>query len=59
MQDRTFAAKILKDLVNQGHEGEKLVAKFQGVNPKVRTAVENMIKKADRIGRNLQYDGNV
>jgi bifunctional DNA-binding transcriptional regulator/antitoxin component of YhaV-PrlF toxin-antitoxin module len=54
----TFAVEILKDLVNQGYEGEKLVTKFQEVNGKVRTAVENMIKEADRIGKSLQDDGN-
>jgi bifunctional DNA-binding transcriptional regulator/antitoxin component of YhaV-PrlF toxin-antitoxin module len=54
----TFAVEILRDLVNQGYEGEELVVKFQETSGKIRTAVETMIGEADQLAKQIKDDGS-
>lgn len=51
IQTNEFAEEILKDLVNQGFQGQELVQEFIKVRSKVRPAVVRMIEEADRIGQ--------
>ncbi len=37
------------DLINQGYTGKKLLEEFKKANRKVRPAVEQLIKEADKI----------
>jgi hypothetical protein len=50
-EDPAFAEEILKDLIQQGFSGEKLLAEFKKVNRKVRPAVEKLIEEADKIAK--------
>ncbi|ETA81355.1 AbrB family transcriptional regulator [Youngiibacter fragilis 232.1] len=44
-----FAEEILKDLINQGYSGEKLLDEFKKMSRKVKPAVEKLIEEADKI----------
>lgn len=44
-----FAEEILKDLINQGYSGERLLDEFKKMSRKVKPAVEKLIEEADRI----------
>ncbi len=46
-----FAEEILKELIQQGYSGEKLLAEFKTMNRKVRPAVEQLIEEADQIAK--------
>lgn len=48
-EDSFFSEEILKDLIEQGYSGEKLLSEFKNINRKIRPAVENLIAEADRI----------
>ena len=44
-----FDREILKELIEQGYSGDKLLAQFEATQAKVRLAVERMIDEADAI----------
>ena len=48
-EDSYFAEEILKDLIDQGYSGDKLMSEFTKMNRNIRPAVEKMIAEADRI----------
>ncbi|BCJ87767.1 AbrB/MazE/SpoVT family DNA-binding domain-containing protein [Effusibacillus dendaii] len=52
-----FAEEILKDLVNQGFQGQELVQEFIKMSSKVRPAVVRMIEEADRIAQKTSGTG--
>lgn len=40
-----FDEDILKDLVNQGYEGQELISKFKKMKKDIPAAMDNLIKK--------------
>ncbi len=52
-----FAEQILADLLEQGYQGDELLAKFKEAQSKVRPAVERMIQEADAFA--MKKDGGV
>ncbi len=50
-EEPAFAEEILKDLIQQGYSGEKLLEEFKKINRKVRPAVEKLIEEADQIAK--------
>jgi len=50
-EDSAFSEEILKDLIEQGYSGEKLLAEFKKINRKIRPAVEKLIEEADEIAK--------
>ncbi|MDX9888953.1 MAG: AbrB/MazE/SpoVT family DNA-binding domain-containing protein [Anaerovoracaceae bacterium] len=48
-EDSPFAEEILKDLIDQGYSGDKLMSEVTKMNRNIRPAVEKMIEEADRI----------
>lgn len=53
-----FSEEILKDLVEQGYSGDKLLKEFKRVKAKVRPAVNQMIKEAEAKARELENSGD-
>ncbi|MBA4602067.1 AbrB/MazE/SpoVT family DNA-binding domain-containing protein [Thermoactinomyces mirandus] len=49
--DHGFATEILKDLVSQGYEGQRLIEEFANVQSRIRPAVEELISEADRAAK--------
>lgn len=47
--DPGFAEYILKDLIEQGYEGEELLAKFREYQKKIRPAVLRMLEEAEQL----------
>ena len=52
-----FTEQILADLLEQGYQGDELLAKFKEAQSKVRPAVERMIQEADAFA--MKKDGGV
>lgn len=48
-QQDEFSIEILKDLVSRGFSGDELVRQFEIERTNVKSAVQNMLKEADRI----------
>jgi bifunctional DNA-binding transcriptional regulator/antitoxin component of YhaV-PrlF toxin-antitoxin module len=46
-----FAEEILKDLVEQGYSGQKLLAEFKRLSRQIRPAVERIIEEADTLAK--------
>lgn len=46
-----FSECILKDLIKEGYEGEKLLLKFKEMKKKIRPAVKELIKEADELAK--------
>ena len=44
-----FAEEILKELIDKGFTGNKLLEEFKKESKKIRPAVEKLIEEADRI----------
>ena len=44
-----FAEQILADLISQGYSGNELLMKFREINNKIPSAIEELLKEADRI----------
>ncbi|MDR2167854.1 MAG: hypothetical protein LBE35_08425 [Clostridiales bacterium] len=44
-----FAEYILDDLISQGYEGQRLLARFREISQAIRPAVQKMIKDADAL----------
>ncbi len=53
-----FATEILKDLVENGYDGEELIKKFIEMNKRVRPAIVNMIAETDERAKNLKGTGD-
>ncbi|MCL2383501.1 MAG: AbrB/MazE/SpoVT family DNA-binding domain-containing protein [Oscillospiraceae bacterium] len=48
-EDTGFSEYILKDLIDEGYEGDKLLSKFKERKSKIRLAAKQLIKEADKI----------
>ena len=48
-EESAFAEEILKELIDKGFTGNKLLEEFKKESKKVRPAVEKLIEEADRI----------
>lgn len=55
-EDSPFAEEILKDLIDQGYSGDKLMSEFTKMNRNIRPAVEKMVEEADRIAEEAFTD---
>lgn len=53
-----FSEQILKDLIQQGYQGEELLEKFKEMRTKVRPAVERLIEEADETAKKFAGTGN-
>ncbi len=57
-QETEFAEDILKDLIAQGLEGERLLAEFRNTRAKIRPAVKRMIEEAKQVAKQLNGTGD-
>lgn len=57
-QEEDFSEEILKDLVNQGFEGQDLVHEFQKMKSQMRPAIERMIEESYVAAQNLDDQGD-
>lgn len=48
-----FASEILKDLINQGYQGEELYKEFVRVQSEIRPAVERMLADVDDYAKDI------
>lgn len=50
-EDPAFSEEILTDLINQGYEGERLLAEFKRISRQIRPAIEDIIEEADALAK--------
>lgn len=56
--EEDFSAEILKEIVNEGYEGEELIAAFQERKSKIRPAVEALMAEADQVAQAFTGTGD-
>jgi len=49
-----FSECILKDLIEEGYEGEQLLIEFRKRKGQIRPAIEKMLEEADRVAENSE-----
>jgi len=52
-----LSEEILKDLIQQGYQGEELLERFKEMHSKVRPAIEQMIDEAKEAAKNFKGTG--
>lgn len=52
--NQNFTEHILRDLMNQGYQGEELIQKYKDMKSKVRPALDKMIEEAKEAARKLR-----
>lgn len=50
--DDDFSEQILKELIQEGFEGELLLTEFKKRKAQIRSAIEAVIKEADQVEKN-------
>lgn len=53
-----FSEEILKDLVNQGYEGDNLIQAFQKQKAQIRPAIEKMMEESRLTAENMDGNGD-
>ncbi|WP_240378133.1 AbrB/MazE/SpoVT family DNA-binding domain-containing protein [Bacillus piscicola] len=53
-----FSEEILRDLVQEGYEGEELLTEFQKQKARIRPAVEDLIAEADQAAQQFTGTGD-
>lgn len=56
--DEDFSEEILKELIQEGYEGEQLLTEFQKRKAQIRPAVEALIAEADQVARQFSGTGD-
>ncbi|WP_234031585.1 AbrB/MazE/SpoVT family DNA-binding domain-containing protein [Lentibacillus cibarius] len=56
--DADFSQEILKDLIQEGYEGEQLLKCFQKRKAQIRPAVESLITEADEVAQQFTGTGD-
>ncbi|TMN18842.1 AbrB/MazE/SpoVT family DNA-binding domain-containing protein [Lentibacillus cibarius] len=56
--DEDFSEDILKDLLQEGYEGDQLLTEFQKRKAQIRPAVETLIAEADQAAQQFTGTGD-
>lgn len=56
--DDDFSEDILRDLIQEGYEGEQLLTEFRKRKAQIRPAVEALIAKADQVAQQFTGTGD-
>jgi bifunctional DNA-binding transcriptional regulator/antitoxin component of YhaV-PrlF toxin-antitoxin module len=55
-EDSFFTEEILKDLIERGYSGDRLLDEFKKMNRKVKPAIEKLIEEADKVAESALYN---